>query len=742
MFDVHGSSSKTPVTYVIGHRNPDSDSVLSALSYAWLLNHLNPKETYIAAAAGPLNPQTRYIIEKFDTDPPEIITDITPKASHFSKEHLITIKEHEPLARALELYSIYKYKMLPVLDSSNKCLGILSLTDMFTAFLRPRKERQLRSVKTSVTSIKSTLKGRYLFDNKNVDHAAVQDYILHSPCVEFSAFEASMRHLSAEDWKRGIFVVGMYPEIIHYLIVKEAGVIVISKTTRVNLHATDDFSEDEGDDDKDLIGAVENVGGARPAGAETPDHTAGLQSDLGLSANSDRPIVQIDQSAPMTARSYQSVQSSILDTIGSSGAKAGASTSATAAASASAAVHATVSAAADAGAGAAGAAGAATTSTGTGSAASSSAGSARGAPSKAAGVSLSASSSNARLFSYDIFKTLSSSRTVVIVTNLAVASATLLVKQSTPVKFYVNRDKNFIVPDTTKLSDIKTKLTMSKTAHGVCVVEKSSEKLVGIITRTDFIKSHIANVILMDHNEPGQNVLGLKSDGIEVVEIVDHHRLGNDSTLKPIKTTVRTVGSTCTIVTGFYRQAGVVPPVNIAGLLLSGICSDTLILRSPTTTKVDKRCAEYLSQIVGKRVHDVGSDIFNATSPLTTTKDKIQLVRTDYKVYPLDGRPVKIGVAQVETTSLAIVTRDIIDELQAALKVVCKEDGLWSVCLLVTDVIYSNSILLVEGPTNISEVIGYPQYGSYEMIFEMNGVVSRKKQLLPHLMNVLPFAVS
>lgn len=122
-----------------------------------------PHRTITAAAAGPINAQASYVLKRFKTKSPEIILDITPRAQHFNKDQLVALTEDEPLSRALELYSIYKFHVLPVINSQDQCIGQIALTDMFSDFLRPHREGDLKSVITSLNTVKKTVRGRFLF---------------------------------------------------------------------------------------------------------------------------------------------------------------------------------------------------------------------------------------------------------------------------------------------------------------------------------------------------------------------------------------------------------------------------------------------------------------------------------------------------------------------------------------------------------------------------------------------------
>lgn len=674
------ASANGPITYVIGHKNPDSDSVLSAISYTALLKQLYPQNTYVAAAAGPITAQTRYILDRFEVDHPEIVLDISPKAGSFRRSNLTTINETDSIAHALELYAKFQFKVIPVINAEGSFRGLLSLADISSAFLRPRTEKELRMVYTSVGSILSAVKGKYLGKTRLTNDVPTHR-LIYTLSISYSSLVNLTDSMTPDDWKIGIFVVGYHVEMIKYLVEKSAGVIIISKESKINL-ITDNYQgiefcsdfENDGADPQDReLGVCLHESGT--CDADSSRSSAVL--NISFSEDSVHVTSKLDDYSNSSGDNNSLLNT--YDTEEVIGIKR---------------------------------------------------------------VNTSCTGRKHRVLPDDLVKTINESSTTVIVTPLAVSSTTLLVKQSTPITEYINCDQNLVVNENASLSDVRAKLNTSKYAHAVCVVDKTNNHPIGIITRMDLLKSRMCKVILMDHNEFSQSVDGIKSDGVEVIEIVDHHRLGTNTTATPIKMTVRTVGSTCTIVAGMYKEYDIAPSPKVASLLLSGIMCDTLILRSPTTTRIDVVTAENLAKLTGLRIQELGPSIFNATSPLVNCEDKVKLIKTDYKLYTVDGTDKSIAVAQVETTSLEALTPTLIRELQKTLTDLRKAEKLWAIALLVTDVVTSNSILMCEGPIEIKGVMGYPNYEDYDMLFEMKGVVSRKKQLLPHLMSVLPLAVT
>ncbi len=257
----------------------------------------------------------------------------------------------------------------------------------------------------------------------------------------------------------------------------------------------------------------------------------------------------------------------------------------------------------------------------------------------------------------------------------------------------------------------------------------AERRLEGIISKSDFLKPVPRQLILMDHNELTQAVDG--ADDISIVEIIDHHRIGAAPTEAPILFMNRPVGSTCTIVATLFQQAGFPIPKNLAGLLMCGLISDTLNLTSPTTTDVDRGVMRELSQISGVDPAALAAEIFSVGSPLLTMEAS-QVVTADCKEYEERGQ--RFSVAQIEELSFAPFASKksaLLEELEAHR---VAHRYLFST-LLVTDVNTQNSILLVRGTSSFTRLIDYPEAG--EGAWKLDGVVSRKKQLLPYLAGLL-----
>ena len=260
----------------------------------------------------------------------------------------------------------------------------------------------------------------------------------------------------------------------------------------------------------------------------------------------------------------------------------------------------------------------------------------------------------------------------------------------------------------------------------------------GIAHQREVLNPPRLKIILVDHNEPRQAIAALEE--AELLEILDHHRLGNPSTHQPIRFTVDIVGSTSTLVTELTAEAGLSVPPELAGVLLAGLLSDTLVLTSPTTTPRDKEAAERLarwafvgaSPLKGETIDSYGKSVLKAGAGLSN-RDPNEVVSTDIKSFEAGG--FKFAVAQAEVTDLLQLTEHL-QPLQGALNDLRDKRGLDFAMLLVTDVVRGTSRLLISSKaTPVLDDLPYPPLADGTR--DAQGVVSRKKQLLPVILGLL-----
>lgn len=262
------------------------------------------------------------------------------------------------------------------------------------------------------------------------------------------------------------------------------------------------------------------------------------------------------------------------------------------------------------------------------------------------------------------------------------------------------------------------------------VVDEETRHLVGVFSKSDLIDTPRAKLVLVDHNEFAQAVAG--ADEAEIIEVIDHHRLsGNLRTKEPIRFLNEPVGSTSTIVGIMYRMRNAAPDKSTAICLCAGIISDTLHLTSPTTTETDKDILSWLAGIGGIDSAQFVKDFFAAGSMLReNTPDRA--LESDRKVFEENGW--HISISQIEELGLDEFWKREKD-LQAALQSLLTKHSLHFACLMVTDITRHHSVLLVAGDQRVIDAIDYPQ--AQEHVYDMPGVVSRKKQLFPYMSHVV-----
>lgn len=262
------------------------------------------------------------------------------------------------------------------------------------------------------------------------------------------------------------------------------------------------------------------------------------------------------------------------------------------------------------------------------------------------------------------------------------------------------------------------------------MVVDDNQRLVGVFSKSDILRPSQTRIALVDHNELGQSVNG--ADQVQITEILDHHRLGNIPTDQPILFINRPVGSTCSIVADLFRKHSLIPAPNIAGIMMAGIISDTLLLSSPTTTPLDTELLDWLSPIAEIEPEKLANIIFTAGSVIIHNSPE-EVIRSDCKTY--NESTCRFSVSQIEELGFDNFWK-YEDELGNALESYRLEDNLLISFLLITDINSHNSLLLAKGDEELIGTINYPQ-SSQSNIYEMNGIVSRKKQLIPYISSIL-----
>ena len=322
----------------------------------------------------------------------------------------------------------------------------------------------------------------------------------------------------------------------------------------------------------------------------------------------------------------------------------------------------------------------------------------------------------------DIIELAEQNQISVIISPFDTSSTSLLIIYSTPVGFMGDET---IQPLNIRDPVRKIRQSLSQSASRCLPVVDDENHVAGVISEGDLIKEPNLEVIMVDHNEPTQAIEGIEN--YKILEVIDHHRLGNLSTRYPITFINKVVGATSTIITNLYREQRVPLDRPTASILLCGILADTLVLQSATTTDTDREAAEYLASITGLEITQLGKELMTAASQINNRPAE-ELVRMDMKEYQEQG--AHFTVSQVETdTPEELVARK--NEILAELGMVKNAGKRLFSALMVTDVTELTSLLFVEGEKNFISQLSFPKIE--EGVYVLKDIVSRKKQLMPLL---------
>jgi manganese-dependent inorganic pyrophosphatase len=307
------------------------------------------------------------------------------------------------------------------------------------------------------------------------------------------------------------------------------------------------------------------------------------------------------------------------------------------------------------------------------------------------------------------------------------ATTALCVRTATTIEHIVEKQFLSFHPDA-RIADIRRKFS-ALTAPAAMIVDDDGT-LVGVLSKGDILKPVQTRLVLVDHNEMTQAVNG--AEDVTITEIIDHHRLGALNTAQPILFINEPVGSTCTIIADLFRREGLQPSPSIAGIMMSGLISDTLHLNGPTTTRKDAILLAWLAEIAGVNSKQLADEIFNSGSVILANPPE-RVVRSDFKTY--DEENLRFSVSQVEELGFGNFWTHA-ESIAAALQGLRDDEQLAFAALLVTDINTQNSLLLVKGDDDLIQRINFAQVEQGE-IFDLPGVVSRKKQLIPYLTNLI-----
>ena len=310
------------------------------------------------------------------------------------------------------------------------------------------------------------------------------------------------------------------------------------------------------------------------------------------------------------------------------------------------------------------------------------------------------------------------------------ATTTMRIKTARQIEAAIDRDV-LTLHSKDPIADVRRAVERSR--QKLFPVLDDNGQLFGVLSKTDLVNPPRPKLVLVDHNELAQAVVG--ADEADIVEVLDHHRLGGSlKSSEPIRFINEPVGSTCTLVARQFRAAGIAPSPGIALCMASGIISDTLILRSPTSTSVDRDCLDWLRGFCKCDLDSYAREFFAIGSALRSGASK-DVIREDCKEFT--EHDVRFSISQIEEIGFELFWQRK-DELLAALAEMARQRKLDFSSLLVTDIVTNGSLLLMSHEPDYWEEINYPRVDRH--IYQLDNVVSRKKQLLPLISRLIAIA--
>lgn len=545
-------STESKKVWVVGHKNPDTDSICAAISYAYLKNQSGDKKTYVAKRAGAVNEETRYVLERFGVEEPPLVSYAGAQIKDINIRKTAGVSNQISLKRAWELMKKLEVVTLPVTNQFGKLEGVIVTKDIATSYMDVLDNCVLSKARTQYKTIAETIDGEVYAGN---EHA-------------------------------------------HFV----RGKVVIATS---NSEYMADYIED---DDLVILG--------------------------------DREEAQM-----------QAIRSNASCIIIGGGLEV----------------------------------------------------------------------------SEEVKKLAEKRDCVIITTPFDTFSVARLINQSMPIKQYMTRRELVTFDIDDYVDDVKD--VMSRVRHRDFPVLGSNGNYVGMISRRNLMNMQKKQIILVDHNEKSQAVDGIGE--AEILEIIDHHRLGSLETVSPVYFRNQPLGCTSTIIYQMYQEQRVEIPKEIAGLLLSAIISDTLMFRSPTCTPFDKGVAKRLAEIADVDIEDHAKKMFRAGSDFKN-KTTEEIFYQDFKIFHTED--CDFGVAQISAMS-GEELEQIGEQLRPFLPQVLGEKRLNMVYVMLTDILEESSKIIFAGE-DAGKILAhaFKKQEDADGIL-LDGIISRKKQMIPTLMN-------
>ena len=539
--------------HIVGHKNPDTDSICSALAYAYLKNAKEPGR-YIANRAGAINNETKYVLDYFGVEEPELLSDVNVQIRDIEIRHTTAVRDKISLRAAWLLMHEEDVVTLPIIHKDKKLKGLITVNDIAKSYMDFYDNTVLGQAKTPLVNLIEVLDGRLVCGNR--------DFVIES----------------------GKIFIGAANLVVDEACIEENDIVLLV---------------DREDTQRE---AIKN-------GASC--------LIVGLNAKVSKEIIDL------------------------------------------------------------------------------------------------ANEHNCNI----------------ITTYLDIYSAARVINQSIPIRYFMHSSNlvTFDLDDT--LENVKE--IMSKLRHRDFPIIDDVGNYCGMVSRRNLLAMKKKQVILVDHNERTQAVNGMEN--ADILEIIDHHRIGTIETINPVYFRNQPVGCTGTILYQMYCEQGVKPPKDMAGLMCAAIISDTLMFRSPTCTVLDKEAAEALSKIAEINIESFAMDMFTAGSSFAD-KTPEELLNQDFKTF--DVEDVTFGVGQISS-----MNKHELDKLAVKMDKYLSANYLSTKCdmifFIMTDILREGSTILCYGED--SEKL---MEDAFELELDGNscyleGVVSRKKQIVPRLVETL-----
>lgn len=540
--------------YIIGHKNPDTDSICSAIAYADIKNRTDSSHTYAAKRAGQISEETQYVLNRFQMEPPGYVPNVGPKVRDMEIRRIQGVDSSVSLKKAWTLMRNENVNTLPITTEDNELEGLITINVIAESYMDVYDNAILSTARTQYKNILETLDGTMVTGN---EHA----YFVKGKVVVAAANPDLMENYIEED---DLVILGNRYESQLCAIEMNASCIIVCEGAPVS------------------------------------------KTIRRLAEDKECVIISTPHDTYTVAR---------------------------------------------------------------------------------------------------------------------------LVNQSMPVKYFMKKHDLTTFRINEYVDDIKE--VMAKKRYRDFPILDKHGKYMGMVSRRNLLGIEKRKLILVDHNEASQTVDNIES--AEILEIIDHHRLGSLETMAPVYFRNQPVGCTATIMYQIYQERGLDIPPNIAGLLCAAIISDTLMFRSPTCTSVDRNAAERLAEIAGISCKEFASEMFAAGSNLKG-KSPEEIFYQDFKKFELNKANFGVGqITSVNPDELVEIKASLVPYMEKALG----SHGESMLFFMLTDIIHETTELLCYGGDSLAVAKEAFHKEPKDGSVILPGVVSRKKQLIPAFMNVL-----